>query len=82
MAVQRRPNMFASLVLFVGGTFLAYYIFQSNGWHSGVSPSDIWKGLPRSTRAIAVGGFIASAYGFGGILNNLLTKKATGLQDQ
>ncbi len=77
MAVKNGPNMFVSLFLFAGGTFLAYYVFQSNGWRSGVSPSDIWKGLSKSTRVIAVAGFIASAYGLGSMLNNLVSKRAS-----
>ena len=75
MAVQNRPNLFVSLGLFLIGTILVFYVFRSNGWHYGVSVSDIWRGLPRSMRAVAVGGFIASAYGLGGILNNLLSRK-------
>lgn len=74
MATQRGPNIFLSLGLFLVGTILVFYVFRSNGWHSGISPSAIWGALPASARAIAVGGFIASAYGLGGILNNLLSK--------
>jgi hypothetical protein len=76
MAVQKGPNIFLSLGLFLIGTILIFYVFHSNGWHYGVSPSEIWGNLPRSMRAVAVGGFIASAYGLGGILNNLLSRKA------
>jgi hypothetical protein len=76
MAGRKGPNMPISLVLFIAGTFLTYYIFRSNGWHSGTSPGDIWRGLPVSARAFATAGFVASAYGLGGILNNLLSKKA------
>lgn len=75
MAAQKGPNIFVSLGLFLTGSFLTFYIFRSNGWHYGVSPTDTWGGLPRSMRAMAVGGFIALAYGLGGILNNLLSKK-------
>jgi hypothetical protein len=76
MAVHRKgPNIFVALGLFLVGTILAYYIFQNNGWRPGVSPSEIWKGLSASMRAIAVCGFVASAYGLGGILNHLLSKK-------
>ncbi|HEV3039417.1 MAG TPA: hypothetical protein VHA33_16700 [Candidatus Angelobacter sp.] len=75
MAAQKGPNIFLCVGLFLIGTILIFYVFRSNGWHPGVSPSAIWGDLPTSTRAVAVGGFIASAYGLGGILNHFLSKK-------
>ena len=75
MAAQRRPNTFVSLVIFIAGTALVYYVFQAHGWHPGVAVNDLWRQMSSSTRAVAVAGLIASAYGLGGFLSGLAPKK-------
>ena len=77
MAQPWRPNIAVSLVLFIGGAILAGYIVYANGWNSGVPVQQVWSGLSRGMRALAVGGFIASAYGLGAVLNNLTRKKSS-----
>ncbi len=79
MSDKAAPNMLVSCGLCAGGFFLDYYIFRSNGWHSGVPLTDIFKILPLGTRAIALIGFIACAYGMGAVIENLRRKKASGV---
>jgi len=50
------------------------FVLRTNGWHSGVDPTEVWQHLPTGPRAAAVAGFIGSAYGLGAILNHLLTR--------
>jgi hypothetical protein len=63
--------MLVSLILFVGGAFLAYYILRAHGLSSGVPVQQVWAGLSIGPRAVAVAGFIASAYGLGSVINHL-----------
>jgi hypothetical protein len=63
-----------SIGLFVAGTFLAWYVVSTHGWHSGVELPQVWKQLTNVPRAIALAGLIASAYGLGGIVGNLTRK--------
>lgn len=69
--MRRSPNIFVALLLFIAGTVLVLYVLRTNGWHSGVDPTQVWRQLAIGPRAAGLAGFIASAYGLGAILNNL-----------
>ena len=75
MAQQRPPSLMVSLVLFVAGAILAYYVLRTNGLSSGIALQQVWSGLSMGMRALAVAGFIASAYGLGAVISNLTRKK-------
>ena len=75
MTAQRRPNVFVSLIIFIAGTALVYYVFRAHGWHSGIAVNDFWRQMSSGTRAVAVAGLIASAYGLGGFVSGLAPKK-------
>jgi len=75
MAQQRRPNMAVSLVMFIGGTILILYVLYSNGLNSGMSVQEVWNGLSRGLRTLALVGFITSAYGLGAVISNLTRKR-------
>jgi hypothetical protein len=75
MPRQRPPSIAISLVLFVGGLLLAYYILRINGLHSGIAVAQMWARLSMKMRVLAVSGFIISAYGLGAIVNNLSYKE-------
>ena len=74
MARQRRPNMAVSLILFIAGAILAYYVLYSNGLNSGIPVQQVWAGLSIGAKAAALAGFIASAYGLGALVSNLTRK--------
>ena len=77
MAQQWRPNMAVSVVLFIGGAILAYYVLHTNGLNARLSVQQVWAGLSRGMRAVALGAFIASAYGLGAVIDNLSRKSST-----
>jgi len=72
--MRRSPNIFVALFLFIAGTVLVFYVLRANGWHSGIDPIQVRQYLAMGPRAAAMAGFIASAYGLGAIINNLVAK--------
>lgn len=66
----RRPNLFVSAGAFIIGAILVYYVFSTHA--SGADFADTFRRLTPAWRALAVAGFIATAWGTGGLLNNLL----------
>lgn len=75
MAQQRGPNKVISLVFFVGGALLAYYIFRTHGLSEGMTFPEVWAGLAIGPRGVAVAAFIASAYGLGALISNLTRQR-------
>ena len=75
--MRRSPNIFVALFLLIAGAVLAFYVFRTNGWHSGVDPTQVWQNLAMGPRTAAIAGFIATAYGLGAVLRNLFGRNRT-----
>lgn len=74
MARERRPNLATGLLLFIVGAILVGYVLYTNGLSSGLPVQQIWPRLSIGSRAGAVAGFIACAYGLGALVSNLTRK--------
>jgi hypothetical protein len=68
---RRPPSLPFSLLMLATGAYLVYYVFHAHRADA-TDMVTIWDHLGMVSRAIAVAGLMASAYGFGGILNRLL----------
>jgi hypothetical protein len=63
-----------SLMVIVIGTALIYYIFHSNGWNwnGDASLAYVYRRMLYQSRALAIVGFVLSAWGMGSLINALL----------
>ncbi len=73
---QRRSSFSTSLAIFVAGALWVLYTFKSHGWHSGVDISAMWKQFSSMTRLGVVAGFIANAWGLGGMVDSILRQRS------
>ena len=69
----RGPNIFVSAGAFIIGAIMVYYVLSTHS--AGGNFSDTFRRLPLLWRAMVVAGFIATAYGTGGLLNHLLRRQ-------
>ncbi len=73
---QRRSSFSTSLAILIAGALLVIFTFRSHGWHSGADLSAMWKQFSMMTRLMVVAGFIASAWGLGGMIDSLLRQRS------
>jgi len=66
----RVPNLFVSAGAFIIGAVVVYYVISTHT--AGGDFVSTFRQLTPSWRALVVAGFIATAYGTGGLLNHLL----------
>ena len=74
----RQLNAQVALILMIIGVLVSYYVLHANGWNldSGPALAEVYRGLSVPSRAIALAGFVVSAYGMGALVNALLAKRS------
>ena len=69
---QRRSSLARGVALLIGGALLILAIFRSQGWHSGLDVSAMWKQFAPLTRLGVVAGSVAIVWGFGEVVDSLV----------
>jgi len=66
-------------MVLIAGTALSYYVLHSQGWswNGNLPVVEVWQRLSTGYRMAAVLGLMMSAWGLGGVLNGLLTKRGS-----
>jgi hypothetical protein len=66
-----------SFMVLIAGTALSYYVLHSQGWswNGNLPIVEVWKQLSGSSRLVVVLGLIMSAWGLGGAVNGLMTRR-------
>jgi hypothetical protein len=64
-------------MVLIAGTALSYYVLHLQGWswNGNLPMVEVWQRLSMGYRLAAVLGLMMSAWGLGGVLNGLLTKR-------
>ena len=78
--MSRQPmSVPVSFMVLIAGTALSYYVLHSQGWswNGNLPMLEVWQRLSMSSRLVTVLGLMMCAWGLGGVLNGLLTKRSS-----
>jgi hypothetical protein len=67
-----------ALIVIVIGVAVTYYVLHANGWslNGHVELSPLFQRLSIAARTVVVGGFVATAWGTGALINALVAKRS------